>query len=110
MRRILACELGENARGPVRLAGWLHRRRRLSRVTFLIVRDRSGLAQVVVGDRAQAERVASLTPETVLSVTGRAVPAPQAPGGVEVHEPEIEVVAEPAEPPPLELWRPELSA
>jgi nondiscriminating aspartyl-tRNA synthetase len=110
MRRILACELGEHAGGPVRLAGWLHRQRRLSRVTFLIVRDRSGVAQVVVGDRAQAERVASLTPESVLSVTGRAVAAAQAPGGVEVHEPEIEVVAEPAEPPPLELWRPELSA
>jgi nondiscriminating aspartyl-tRNA synthetase len=110
MRRILACELGGHAGGPVRLAGWLHRQRRLSRVTFLIVRDRSGVAQVVVGDRAQAERVASLTPETVLSVTGRAVAAAQAPGGVEVHEPEIEVVAEPAEPPPLELWRPELSA
>jgi nondiscriminating aspartyl-tRNA synthetase len=110
MRRILACELAEHAGGPVRLAGWLHRQRRLSRVTFLIVRDRSGVAQVVVGDRAQAEQVASLTPETVLSVTGRAVAAAQAPGGVEVHEPEIEVVAEPAEPPPLELWRPELSA
>jgi nondiscriminating aspartyl-tRNA synthetase len=110
MRRILACELAEHAGGPVRLAGWLHRQRRLSRVTFLIVRDRSGVAQVVLGDRAQAERVASLTPETVLSVTGRAVAAAQAPGGVEVHEPEIEVVAEPAEPPPLELWRPELSA
>jgi nondiscriminating aspartyl-tRNA synthetase len=110
MRRILACELGEHAGGPVRLAGWLHRQRRLSRVTFLIVRDRSGVAQVVVGDRGQAERVASLTPETVLSVTGRAVAAAQAPGGVEVHEPEIEVVAEPAEPPPLELWRPELAA
>jgi nondiscriminating aspartyl-tRNA synthetase len=110
MRRILACELAEHAGGPVRLAGWLHRQRRLSRVTFLIVRDRSGVAQVVVGDRAQAEQVASLTPETVLSVTGRAVAAAQAPGGVEVHEPEIEVVAEPAEPPPLDLWRPELSA
>jgi nondiscriminating aspartyl-tRNA synthetase len=110
MRRILAGELREHAGAPVRLAGWLHRQRRLSRVTFLLVRDRTGLAQVVVGDRAQAERVASITPESVLSVTGRAVAAAQAPGGVEVHEPEIELIAEPAEPPPLELWRPTLSA
>jgi nondiscriminating aspartyl-tRNA synthetase len=110
MRRILAGELREHAGAPVRLAGWLHRQRQLSRVTFLLVRDRSGVAQVVVGDRAQAERVASITPESVLSVTGRAVAAAQAPGGVEVHEPEIELIAEAAEPPPLELWRPTLSA
>jgi nondiscriminating aspartyl-tRNA synthetase len=110
MRRVLARELHEHAGAPVQIAGWLHRQRRLSRVTFLIVRDRSGLAQVVVGDRAQAERVASLAPETVLSVTGRAVAAEQAPGGVEVHEPQIEVIGEPADPPPLELWRPTLAA
>ena len=110
MRRILACELREHAGAPVQIAGWLHRQRRLSRVTFLIVRDRSGLAQVVVGDRAQAERVASLAPETVLSVTGRAVASAQAPGGVEIHEPGLELVAEPGEPPPLELWRPTLTA
>jgi nondiscriminating aspartyl-tRNA synthetase len=110
MRRILAGELREHAGAPVRLAGWLHRQRRLSRVTFLLVRDRSGVAQVVVGDRAQAERVASIVPESVLSVTGRAIAAAQAPGGVEVHEPEIELIAEAAEPPPLELWRPTLSA
>jgi nondiscriminating aspartyl-tRNA synthetase len=110
MRRILAGELHEHAGAPVQIAGWLHRQRRLSRVTFLIVRDRSGLAQVVVGDRAQAERVASLAPETVLSVTGRAVASAQAPGGVEVHEPGLELVAEPGEPPPLELWRPTLTA
>ena len=110
MRRILACELREHAGAPVRLAGWLHRQRQLSRVTFLIVRDRSGLAQVVVGDRAQAERLAGLAPETVVSVTGRAVAAEQAPGGVEVHEPQIEVIGEPADRPPLELWRPTLAA
>jgi nondiscriminating aspartyl-tRNA synthetase len=109
MRRILAGELREHADQRVRLAGWLHRQRELSRVTFLIVRDRSGLAQVVVGDRAQAERLAQLSPETVVSVTGRVVAADQAPGGVEIHEPEVEVVARPAAPPPLELWRPTLA-
>jgi nondiscriminating aspartyl-tRNA synthetase len=110
MRRILAGELAEHVGEGVRISGWLHRQRQLSRVTFLVVRDRSGMAQVVVGDRAQAERLAQLTPETVLAVTGRAVAAAQAPSGVEIHEPEVEVIAEPAQTPPLELWRPRLSA
>jgi nondiscriminating aspartyl-tRNA synthetase len=110
MRRILAGQLSEYVGRRVLISGWLHRQRRLSRVTFLIVRDRSGLAQVVVGDRAQAEQLAELSPETVVSVTGRAVACAQAPGGVEVHDPDVEVVTRPAEPPPLELWRPTLAA
>ena len=34
----------------VRLQGWVHRRRELAALTFLVVRDRTGLAQVVVKD------------------------------------------------------------
>jgi nondiscriminating aspartyl-tRNA synthetase len=110
MRRILAGELSEHVGRRVLISGWVHRQRRLSRVTFLIVRDRSGLAQVVVGDRAHADQLAELSPETVVSVTGLAVASTQAPGGVELHEPDVEVVARPPEPPPLELWRPTLAA
>ena len=35
----------------VRLQGWVHRRRELAQLTFLVVRDRTGLAQVVVARR-----------------------------------------------------------
>jgi nondiscriminating aspartyl-tRNA synthetase len=110
MRRTLTRELPGHVGERVRLAGWLHRQRRLSQVSFLILRDRSGLGQVVVGAPAQAERLAELSGETVLEVTGTVVAAAQAPGGAEVHEPEVEVVASPAQSPPLELWRPTLSA
>ncbi len=37
---------------PATLAGWIHRRRVLASVTFLVLRDRTGLAQVVVKDPA----------------------------------------------------------
>jgi nondiscriminating aspartyl-tRNA synthetase len=42
----------------------------------------------------------------VLEVEGLAVATPQAPGGVEVHDAEVRVIAEPIEPPPVELHRP----
>ena len=32
----------------VTLEGWVHRRRELASVTFLVLRDRTGLAQVVL--------------------------------------------------------------
>jgi nondiscriminating aspartyl-tRNA synthetase len=108
MLRTLSSELGARAGERLRLQGWLHHRRELSRVTFLVVRDRSGLAQVVVEDPALRTRVAALLPETVVEVEGVAVASEQAPGGVEVREPDVRVLAEPAEAPPVELRRPEL--
>jgi nondiscriminating aspartyl-tRNA synthetase len=101
MKRILTTELAAHGGERVLLQGWLHRRRDLSRVSFLVLRDRAGLAQVVL------EQAPELLPETVLEIEGVAVANEQAPGGVEVHEPEIRVLAEPADMPPVELHRPE---
>jgi nondiscriminating aspartyl-tRNA synthetase len=46
----------------------------------------------------------------VLSVAGRVVANEQAPGGVEVVDATLELLGEPAETPPVELWRPQLNA
>jgi nondiscriminating aspartyl-tRNA synthetase len=102
--RILTTELRAHAGERVLLQGWLHRKRELSRVTFIVLRDRAGLAHVVAPSDAVSQ---GLGPETVLEIEGVAVTNAQAPGGVEVHEPEIRVLAEPAETPPVELHRPE---
>jgi nondiscriminating aspartyl-tRNA synthetase len=104
MKRILTTELRAHAGERVLLQGWLHRKRELSRITFLVLRDRAGLAQVVAPGDTSSQ---GLAPETVLEIEGVAVANAQAPGGVEVHEPEIRVLAELAEAPPVELHRPE---
>lgn len=109
MSRILVGELSAHAGDGVTIAGWLHRRRELGRVTFLVLRDRSGIGQVVVTDPAQIPTVGEILPETVLRVCGRCVASAQAPGGAELHDPVIEVLAAPAEAPPVDLWRPDLA-
>ena len=43
MERIWTTDLGKHAGEDVKLAGWLHRLRRLSNVSFLILRDAKGL-------------------------------------------------------------------
>jgi nondiscriminating aspartyl-tRNA synthetase len=88
---------------PVRVEGWVHRRRELATVTFLVIRDRTGLAQVVLpaGTPAPPE-------ETPVRATGAATHNPQAPGGVEVTDATVEPLSEPALTPPAELWRPTL--
>src|SRR4051794_35689540 len=103
--RTLCADLPHATPGePVRLQGWVHRRRELSALTFLVLRDRSGLAQVVVRDGEVPPE------ETTVEVLGTATANVQAPGGVEVTDPVVTALTEPAAPPPVELWRPTLNA
>jgi nondiscriminating aspartyl-tRNA synthetase len=104
MQRTLSSALPHAEPGStVRLQGWVHRRRELATVTFLVVRDRSGLAQVVV-------RNGHVPPEeTTVDVIGVATSNAQAPGGIEVTDPVITQLTEPAATPPVELWRPTLN-
>lgn len=106
LRRTLAADLPSCPPGdPVLLQGWVHRRRELASVAFLVVRDRSGLAQVVLppGSAVPPE-------ETTVAVQGVVVANPQAPGGVEVGEATVTALTEDAATPPVELWRPTLAA
>ncbi len=105
MQRTLCSDLPTTTPGAtVRLQGWVHRRRELAALTFLVVRDRTGLAQVVVREGAVPPE------ETTVEVVGTATANAQAPGGIEVTDPEITPLTEPAATPPIELWRPAISA
>ncbi|WP_242676852.1 OB-fold nucleic acid binding domain-containing protein [Rhodococcus sp. ABRD24] len=95
---------------PVTVEGSVHRRRQLATVTFVVVRDRSGFAQVVVTDSVVRGEVANLPEETVVRVTGTLAANEKAPGGVEIVEPTITALSEPSQPQPVELWRPKLKA
>ena len=107
LSRTLAAQLPLAASGDrVRVEGWVHRRRFLGAVTFLILRDRSGL----VRDPHARQVVQDCGEETVVAVTGVATHNPAAPGGVEVTEPQITLLGEPAQAPPVELWRPAIDA
>src|SRR5215212_11408391 len=82
MRRTLTSALPEATPGTqVRLQGWVHRRRELAKLTFLVIRDRAGLAQVVLpaGTEVPPE-------ETPVEVCGTATRSAQAPAGVDRSE------------------------
>jgi nondiscriminating aspartyl-tRNA synthetase len=104
--RVLARDLASHAEAPVLLQGWLHHQRQLKSVTFLLLRDRSGIAQIVVEDNGTRDTLAALPHETVLAVHGTVVASSQAPGGLEIHHPAIEVMSAGPEEPPIELFRP----
>ena len=110
IQRILATNLIEHVGHHVTVSGWLHRRRELKSVTFLIIRDRSGLAQAVLADQAAVTSAAGLTEETVISITGMVTANSQAPGGAELTDPVVTALSEPAQPPPFDLYRPSVNA
>lgn len=108
--RIYTDELSDHAGERVRIAGWLHRVRRLSNVTFVIVRDARGLAQVIVSEAATVAQLDGLHAESVIAITGVVVENAQAPSGYEIHEPAIDVISAVSVPPPIDMFRPALKS
>ena len=99
----------EHVGQPVRLGGWVHRRRDLGGIVFLDLRDREGIVQVAFGPAwAPADAIAraqAVGMESVVVVSGTVVARPAemknpelATGDVEVHATSIEVVGPAATP------------
>jgi nondiscriminating aspartyl-tRNA synthetase len=109
MERIWTTQLGTHTGERVRLAGWVHRFRQQSRVSFLVLRDAQGTAQVVVQDPDSVSLLAGLYNESVIEVEGIVAAEAQAPGGAEIREPTIKVIS-PSDAPPIDIFRPTLSA
>jgi nondiscriminating aspartyl-tRNA synthetase len=77
----------------------------------VLLRDRSGIAQIVLVDNDTREAASDLAADTVLEVVGMVIESDQALAGVEIVDAEIQVVTEAASAPlPFELRRPQLSA
>jgi nondiscriminating aspartyl-tRNA synthetase len=104
MQRVLSFELPKFVGEQVSVAGWVHRRRELKSVSFLVLRDRGGQSQIVMPPGAPMPGE-----ETVVKVTGRVVANSIAPGGVEIVEPAVEVLSGPVGSLPFEVFRPSLS-
>ena len=88
--RVLASELIKAAAGPdaeIEALGWVHRIRDMGGVNFIILRDRSGLMQLVLDEKPD------LTLESVIRVRGKPALNEKAPGGAEIRVSSIEVLS-----------------
>lgn len=108
--RVLASELHDHEGEVVVMAGWLHRRRQHKNMTFAILRDRSGLTQVLTRDPGVMAQLAEMPEETVIEVTGTVTANQQAPGGLEITQPTIRALSDPAALPPVEIYKPNVTA
>lgn len=104
--RTLSGDVKHHVGEKVRVAGWLHKKRLLGGLTFIALRDRRGLVQVVLDNKDEVEKLRGLQIGTVLAVDGTAVEEPRAPGGAELHDATLEVLVPVTDEPPIEIDKP----
>ncbi|MET1033500.1 MAG: aspartate--tRNA(Asn) ligase [Candidatus Saccharimonadales bacterium] len=104
--RIVSKDLKDHIGKTVQVQGWVHKKRMLGGLTFINLRDRSGLVQMVVKDKDEVEKLRGLQIGTVLSVEGLAIEEPRAPGGVELHDAALVVMVPVTDEPPIEIDKP----
>lgn len=85
--RVLARDVAGHVGEEITVQGWVHRIRELGGISFVLLRDRSGMVQVVY------EGGVEFSPESVVSVTGTAAENEKAPTGYEVQQRSTEVLA-----------------
>ncbi|TVR60297.1 MAG: aspartate--tRNA(Asn) ligase [Spirochaetaceae bacterium] len=85
--RVLIRDVPANVGSTVTVSGWIHRIRELGAVSFVLVRDRTGIVQVVY------EGGVEFTLESVVTIFGDVVENPKAPGGFEVKATHTDVLA-----------------
>jgi nondiscriminating aspartyl-tRNA synthetase len=91
--RVLVGDLKKHTGEDVTAAGWVHALRKQGKVVFIILRDRSGTAQLVTDDNTVREQ--DVRSETVISVTGTVTEDARAEGGVEIQVAALEVLSRP---------------
>lgn len=106
MARTLTRELAGKAGETVTVRGWLHKKRLLGGLNFITLRDRSGLAQSLIEDKDEIEKLRGMQIGTVMSLTGTVVADERAPGGAELHDVKVEIEVPVTDEPPIEIDKP----
>ncbi len=106
MERKLIRELSSKIGETVTINGWLHKKRLLGGLNFITLRDRSGVAQTLIEDKDELEKLRGLQVGTVLMLTGKVVADERAPGGAELHDVKITVEVPVTDEPPIEVDKP----
>lgn len=104
--RTLVSDATNSTGKEITVQGWLHKKRVMGGINFISIRDRSGLIQVIVEDKAQLEKLRGMQVGTVLEITGIVVEEARALGGVEIHKPEIRIIIPVNQEPPIEIDKP----
>lgn len=107
MKRTLIRSLEENLNENVIIKGWVHRVRRLKGITFIILRDRSGMVQCVVDNKDPI--IHGLKCESVLEVSGTVKEGKNSLNNFELAVESLKVLSKVEEDLPIEINSEELN-
>lgn len=106
MERTTTTAIHEHAGSTVTITGWLHKKRLLGGLNFITLRDRAGIAQAVIADKDELEKLRGLQIGTVLSLSGTVVADERAPGGAEIHDTTVAIITPVEYESPIEIDKP----
>jgi len=106
MTRTLTKDLGAHIGETITIQGWLHKKRLLGGLNFITLRDRSGIAQNLIDNKDEVEKLRGLQIGTVLALTGVVTADERAPGGAELHDVTVEVMVPVTAESPIEIDKP----
>jgi nondiscriminating aspartyl-tRNA synthetase len=107
MQRTLARELPNCVEKKVIVRGWLNNLRAMGKLAFLLLRDRTGLIQIVIENKEELQKVSDLQPGSILQIEGKVVASNSA-YKAEIIDPKITIENPIREVPPIEYYKPEL--
>ena len=109
--RIISTDLKKHIGKKVIIAGWIHNIRELGKITFVLVRDRGGIIQVVITDKKLMKKVSKYLPETVVKIEGTVADAEgKTDLGAELQAETIEIISPVTEPTPVTLSHKDIDA
>lgn len=108
MERVMISELKNNMGISVNISGWVHRVRKLGKLAFIILRDRTGLVQCVLN--AKVIDIKGMKLESVVSIKGVVQSKEGSMEEVELWVEALEVISEVKEDLPIEINKEELEA
>jgi len=103
MDRVYASEVKNHIDKEVIVKGWVDAIRALGKISFVIIRDRSGKIQTIARkDTPVFEQIRELSREFVIEAAGLVKKSENAPGGAEIELKEVKIIAK-TEPLPIEF-------
>lgn len=107
--RILTDEISKHIGKEITMAGWVHKIRKLGAISFIVLRDRHGLAQAVVEDIKSLKALTDASTESVIELTGKVAKEDRAPHGAELRVGSVKVISAVNEELPIEINKKELT-
>jgi len=98
--------LKEGKEEKVLVRGWVHDTRELGKIRFLLLRDVTGVMQIVGVKKDIGEKLfksMAQSRENVVCIEGKTKKSKQAPGGLEIVPDKMEVIAEAEQPIPIDI-------